>query len=530
MNSRRVLALFALAFFLVGSWSNFAAPLTYWDQANVSWAASGGIAPTRTSLFYLVLLRTLDAAGLIGVRLLRQLQVAGVLLTVPLIYLLARKLWGDKASGSVAVALYLLSPATVQGTQSLALADASYLPAVFCAWAICYLSADGDRWQDMLVLVVLSSVAFLVKSTSSLGLLFVPAFGIVLGWSGLGRRDQLLKLIATVIGLMLFAVVWAFVPIDLSVGATVGEAVGGLSTVLAPSPARSAFQVALGLAWWGPLMAVLTAAGALRLWRSADYRRRALICGVSFYCIAYLVAGGMNHGYPRYYMAVLPILCVFAVGPMAADILRFRELSVAIVASTSLLLVGDPVLGLNLGVRHAALEGALGSHLAGESLRWMCWVAIPLVIAWAGVPTWRRRLLVAVVASFVALGVLQMAAEYTTGYEYGGSGREAVVERVKREVSAGGAVVAPPSLSARLKSEGVLGMTHADWGDRESVLAYIERTAPQALLLGLTENSLDQLRWLLNDPPAAFAACQGSFEQIGTYWLCFAVPPSAGDQ
>lgn len=125
MNGRRALALFALVFFLSGSWSNLAAPLTYWDQANVSWAASGGgIAPTGTSPFYLVLLRTLYAAGLIGVRLLRQLQVAGVLLTMPLIYLLARTLWGHKSSGSVAVALYLLSPATVQGTQSLALADA----------------------------------------------------------------------------------------------------------------------------------------------------------------------------------------------------------------------------------------------------------------------------------------------------------------------------------------------------------------------------------------------------------------------
>ncbi|MEE8115533.1 MAG: hypothetical protein V3T28_00390 [Gemmatimonadales bacterium] len=522
MNSRTTLALFALVFFLVGSWANLEAPLTYWDQANLLWASSAGIAPTQTSLLYLVLLRTLGAVGLISVPLLRHLQAAGVLLTVPMIYLLVRQLWGANSAGSVAVALYLLSPATVQGTQSLALADASYLPAVFCAWAVCYLRTDGGRWPDMLVLVVLSAIAFGVKSTSSLGLLLVPMFGLALARSKTARRDQLLKLVAAVIGLGLFSFVWAVTSMYLRVGAMVGEASEGLST--APDPVRLAFHLAVGVAWWGPFMALLTAAGALFLWRDADHQRRALVCGVSAYCVAYLAVGGMNHGYPRYYMAVLPIFCAIAVGPIAPAVPRFRDLLIALLAAALLLFVGDPILGLNLGVRRAVIEGTLGSHLAGESLRWMFWAVVPVVVAWAGLPTWRRRILSASIASFVALGTIQIAADYTTGYEYGGSGRETAVERIRRGVSVGGAVVAPPSVSARLKSEGLVGMSHADWRNRESIRAYMARSMPQALLLGITENSLDQLRWFLEEPPGVFAGCSERFEQIGTYWLCFATP------
>ncbi len=455
----------------------------------------------------------------------RLLQAAGVLLTAPLIYLLAKKLWGTNSSGSVAVVLYLLSPATIQGTQSLDLTDASYLPVMFCAWALWYLDADRGRWQYMLVLVLLSAVAFGVKGTSSLGLLFIPMFGFALGGSKTARCDQSLKLVAVVVGFILFSLCWAVVPIDLRVDATVSEASQRLSSILQPDPTRSAFQLALGLAWWGPLMALLTAWGALLLWRDADYQGRALICGVSLYCVGYLAAGGMNHGYPRYYMAVLPIFCALAVGPIAHHRIQFRDLAVAMVASTLLLFVGDPILGLNLGVRRAVLEGTLASHLAGESLRWTFWVVIPIVVAWTGLPTWPRRLLAASMASFVTLGIVQIAADYTTGYEYGSAAREATVERVKREVPAGGgAVVAPPGLSARLESEGLSGMGHADWRSRESVQAYIGRSAPQALLLGITENSVDQLRWLLHDAPGVFADCPERFEQIGTYWVCFATP------
>jgi len=522
VNRRLLLVLFAILFFLLGAAAKLYAPLSYWDQATLDWASSGGLVPIRTSLLSLLGWRGLGIVGLASPQILRSVQVLGVLLAVPFVMLLARRVWAQGGPGAVAAALYLLSPATIQGIQSVDTVDSSYLPAIFAAWAVCYLSADRWGWRGWLVLAAVSAAAFGLKSTSSLGLFFVPAFGILLAGSGSERRSQVLKLVAVTCGLLVFSLVWAVVPLDLRLEAAAGEVSSGLRTIVSPDLARVAFLGAIGLAWWSPFMMAMIGIGAMRLWHRGDYQSRALLCGTATYAAAYLALGGMNHGYPRYHMAVLPIFCAIAAGATSLAGLRSRGWLVAAAAAVLLaMIVGDPIFGLNLEVREALVEGTLRSRLAAESLRWAAWIAIPLVVLTAGLRARGPLLPVATFASFLALGLIQFRADYNTGYEYGGSGHAEVVERVRQEVAAGAAVIAPPSLTMRLRADGFHGMAHPDWYSRASVREYIGRASPQALLLGMTENSIDQLNWLLNDPPEPFAACVGNFERVGSHWLCF---------
>lgn len=509
----------ATALFLLGVSLKLQAPLTYWDSALLEWARSPSPspAPAGTSPFFLILLKALASAGWLESGLLRWIQAGGSVLSAAAAFLLARRLWGSPRAGVLAYCLYLLHPAVVQGAHSLDMADASYYPAFASFWLLAFLAPGPDGWRRGFRLAAWSALAMGWKITSSLGLLL---FAFPAAWR---RKGGWRDFLATGAGLALFALLWWSLQSWERAGDSAGTAAE--SILAGRTPAAAAFHLMLGMAWLGPFLALLAAGGALALRARGAPRMGPLLWGTVLYLGGYWAAGGMNYGFPRYYVALLPLLCAFAANP--EWIPRPGALSLALLLLPALALalwMPDPLLALNAGLREAYAAGGAAPALAELILPWAAGIGLAAGAAWAFRIPWANLLVLLALANALGLGAAQGRAPYATSYGYGERGRAEALGWLAENVPPGRAVLAPPNLEPGLRERGLRGAGHGAWRSREAVLAFLRRERPAAVVLGSTENSVWQLRWLLLEPPIELEACRERFRRIGTYRLC-RLPP-----
>ena len=476
------------------------------------------------------MLKILASLGWLQVALLRWINAAGVVLSAIVAACLARRLWQRPEVGPIAFSLYLLHPIVVQGTQSLDMADASFFPAIFGLWILGFLSGsrssrDWSRWGR---LALLSALTMGWKTTSSLGLLFFPVLAIF--WKTRNERhlaNPWGDLVATLAGFLTFSFAWSSLQAWVTLDASAETAVTGIVVRLFKiEPARLFFHTTLGLAWLGPFLIALALWGALKLIQRDGNLPKVLLAGITLYGLGYLLVGGMNYAFPRYHVAVLPILCSLASGIASLRNWKSSLGILALMTTFFYLVQGDPIHALNVTIREALLAGTLSSDLLGEAARWVVWIAIPAGVA----ITWNSRLkflLLCSLAGSLSLGVLQSLAPYTTSYAYGARGRSQVLDWVA-ENSTPGSVLCPPDLSADIRERGFQGPGHMPWRTRETLLDYVQQEWPRVVLLSLTENMVSQLQWLLQDPPEELETCRDRYLRIGTYWACL-LPDSQAD-
>lgn len=514
----------AVLLFAAGAWLKIDAPLTYWDSTLLEWGQSPvSEPPAATSPFYLVLVRGLAGLGALSVPVLRGINVCGVLLSALAAYRLAGLLWRRSEIAVLSFVFYLLHPAVVQGTQSLDMADASFFPAAFTLWMCEFVSDRTVGRTRFMRLGLWAALAIGWKTTSALGLLSFPVLALVDWRADRSTRPQRLRdLMATLAGFALFAAAWWSLQRWESWSASSTSAVDAVaSRAVDGALLRLAFHSVLGLAWWGPFLAMLTVLGAVQLLRSHEVRRRALVGGAALYAIGYLVVGGINHGFPRYHVAILPLLCTFAAGPIKGLNWKGKSLAVVVLLTVFFSFVPhDPVYDLNVTFREALLQGTLRARAFREALIWIAWVGLPLLV---GIVAWKRQrawfLALCSLAGSLAIGWVQARAPYVTAYGYGAEGGSRVIEWVAANTAAA-PVLCPPNLSAGFKQRGFPGSSHHSWGTRQRILDYIEQNKPAVLVLSLTENTEGQLQWLLRQPPGQFASCRDHYFRIGTYWVC----------
>lgn len=533
-NRGRALVVAAVsAAFLLGVAIKLHAPLTFWDSALVTWALSApSEAPTWTSPFYLLSMKFMAWAGVLDVPHVRWFNAMGGILSAFLVFRLAGHLWEGVEAPLVAISLYLLHPAIIQGTQSLDGADSSFFPGAFALWILVFLAGEREDWKRTVALSLASAWAIAWKTTSALALLLYPIVALVL--RPREKRNlvaQSRDLLATLAGFALFAIPWWVSQYWGSLSVSLSSALSDITSRAGAATAlRVTFHAALAAAWLGPFLLALAVWGAASLFRRGNLRVRAVVVSTAVYVLAYLLAGGMNHGYPRYHVAVLPIICAISAAPVS-PVFRNRQywLATLLVTIAFWATVGDPIYRLNLKAREAAFSGTLGPLITSEAFHLMAWVAIPVVVQLVLSLSWQRTLLLAAWASSIALGIRQSSAAYVTAYSYGEEGRGEVLEWIDRAVPTGGSVLSPPNITAELWKKEIRAPSHRHWQTKESVSAFIEQAGPRAVILGLAENTDWQLKWLLEDPPPPLQACRDRYTRIGTYWVCDPrKPPSAG--
>ena len=524
LSPERLLIGVATALFLLAVSLKLRAPLTYWDSVLVGWAldpASSPV-PAGTSPFFLLLLKALALLGWLEVSLLRWAQAGGAVLSAAGTYLLALRLWKNSRAACLAYILYLLHPAVVQGAHSLDMADASYYPAFVSFWLLVFLAPGPEGWSRSLRLAGWSALAMGWKTTSSLGLLLF-AFPVV--WRGArNRKGDWQDFLSTCAGLVLFSALWWSFQRWEAAQDSAGIAVESIMTTR--PTATTVFHLALGMVWWGPFLAFLGAWGALALRAEGVLRITPLIRGTALYLAGYWIVGGMNYGFPRYYVAVLPLLCGLAANPAWIPKPGVRTMGALLLLVLPFAIwAPDPLLALNAGLREAYVDQRLGAALGEMLLGWTAWAGLAAGIGWMLRIPWAKLLVILALANILGLGVSQGLARYATSYGYGEEGRAETLQWVEKHAPRGDALLSPPNLAPELRKLGFKGAGHGTWRTRQSILDFLRRERPAAVVLGSTENAVWQLRWLLRQPPAELEACRDRFLRVGSYWICRLGPP-----
>jgi len=443
-------------------------------------------------------------------------------------FLTARELFGLKV-GAAAAALFLVSAVAVQGVRSLDSSDTTLLPLVFGAIFHSVLVLRRGGRGAVVRLSLLFAAAFWCKVTSTLGL----AAGAVLCRAVFreGEAAALSGKLAgcAVAGALLFLATWSGFSLQ------VWGAEAWRAPLLTPFLyfldggnldffTKALFNALRLVFWFSPFFLILTFRGLPG--REEAPAGRILAILLLFYFTGYLAAGGTNYGFPRYHAAVLPLLCVFAAGALRggeAEPGEFGPIAVALVSSALAALLVDPLLIINLELKKFLLYGDQAGLLFA-ALRLAAFLILPPA---AVLLTFGRRAAVAplVLAALVFSGgavsaLKRSGAAYSTGYQYGAEGKEAVVRLLASKLSPGRTVMATPEFSYALRDAGGLFPGWSVWSGEADILEYITGSEPEFIVAGWTTHTLSQLRWLLREGTVRRLLEKGySLREVGTYFI-----------
>jgi hypothetical protein len=284
------------------------------------------------------------------------------------------------------------------------------------------------------------------------------------------------------------------------------------------------------LLWVSPWVLLLAGWQLRRLTRAATHLPGVVIgwAGV-IYGVIYWLLRGTSWSFPRYHVAVMPVLALLA-GTMLQQVLgqviRARRGFVAatgLLTLAGLLLLDDPLLFPTVGWKQAVLFGSLPS--AGG--RWLIHAGLFLVAPLLAGSLARRRGAAVACASLISLGALdltQAQAAYRVSYQYGAQGKTEVVQLIAAHLQPGEAVLATPEFLHEWRQMQVprfsLGFwQHSQVADWHAVL---REQQPRAVVFGLTTQTLAQWQaWLRDDLLQQELEAHYEAHIMGTYrvWL-----------
>jgi len=210
---------------------------------------------------------------------------------------------------------------------------------------------------------------------------------------------------------------------------------------------------------------------------------------------------------------------------MLREVLIIISLSVII----TVYLLKDPLLFLNLRFKELLLHGDGIDHVVKNAIMtFLPFYGLPiaLVCLWLSIFRMRSRnriyailLIVCTLSTLLALDLQQIFASYRTSNQYGAVGKVEVLQKVRNHVRDGDYVFATPEFNYDLRDKKVSGIGWQIWKSKDIFYRLIESNTPQAIVAGLTVNTISQLKWLLSKDTQHFLSSDYDFITIGTYYL-----------
>ena len=518
-------------------------PLVEWDYLSilqsVSWATGGKFfIPDHPPLYSFLLSFFSGHPG--SIMYFRSLNLLAVALTAFLLYGFSRK-YLERGLSLLAVAFYLLTPAVIQGVSLLDFADTSWLPLAFllllklAASQLTRFSVSG--W---LALAAASVLCLSFKITSSAAL-FLP---FALYWLTGGKdvkRSFLPVLAALAAGSIVFYLGWkAASPHLFPVGVTPDTyaiardtVLSRLASILSPETAgKWLVHLAAVLFWFSPFLLALLALpflkGRSREVPAVPAEIRFLYFAGLFYFIVYFLAGGLNHGFPRYQMAIWPLIAFLSVfgsrtallGFLEKDILKTSAIA-GLAALPGIIFLPDPLRILNLGLKQALISGiglgAVFGGLAAVSIFYLFLIWLSSRRANGGA---FASLMAAVLAFYLVTDLSQMRARYLTSYEYGTAGMAELAAGLRSSVPAGARIFATPGLLYYVRPDRAPGYGTGNWSSDAAIKAVITGDLPEVVVLSFGSNTLRQFQLFRSDPElTAFLGANYVREEAGTFLL-----------
>jgi aromatic ring-opening dioxygenase catalytic subunit (LigB family) len=93
-----------------------------------------------------------------------------------------------------------------------------------------------------------------------------------------------------------------------------------------------------------------------------------------------------------------------------------------------------------------------------------------------------------------------MYAPYVTSYQYGAQGKKEVLEMVSQHIKEGNIVLTTPELTYDLRDKKVSQISWEVWKSPKTICKAINEMEPEAIIIGLTTHTFQQLRWIFYDP------------------------------
>jgi hypothetical protein len=549
------LLLLSVGTFLVGAFQNLHDPLFEWDR--VMLIAAGNWARGINSiwlfdhppLYPAFLTLVFSIFGHI-IQYARLANMSCVLLTAWIIFRLTSQLSNRKA-GFWSLIFYLLSPLCIQGITDFNGADTSLLPLGFIL--LCYIIYRTERRPCSLnigLIGIMVAFCFWAKITATLplvlGLLTYPLI------HRHGSSKQWLKIaIGCALGVFIFLFTW--IPISLLLwgedscylvlttpfaALTANTANGGLFERFS----RIGIDSLRIIFWFSPFLLFLFIWESIALlWtrRKRLYTLGLLAWTSLFYFFGHILIGGSNWGFPRYHAPILPLLAVLIgifVEPIFSHLTKKRKGvllgSLLGILLFYLILVNDPLLFLNLTWKERLLSGDSAFLIIRDGVsQGIIFLVLPLLICPLFIKIfWKSGikemiLLILVVTSLstiIFIDFKQMYAPYITSYQYGAQQKIEVVEKVSQHIKKENLVFATPEFTYDLRDKEVPQIPWAVWKSPKTIYEAINKMEPDAIIVGLTTHTLQQLKWIFYDPSIQSLLKQHYLRcNKGTYFIWF---------
>lgn len=545
-NFIRLFFFLSIVLFFAGVAAKLSAPLVEGDWSSVLqaglWAKGGKLFTTDYPPLYSFLLSVFSGHNG-SIVIFRCLNLLAVCLTAFLLYGVSRRHTGPELS-LVAVSLYLLTPAVIQGISLLDFADASWLP-LFFLLLLRLAAALNRRFSaaGFLATAAAAMVCIGFKMTSAIAL-FLSVFLYWLAGDRSVKKTSLPVLAALAAGALVFALGWkAAVPYLFSADLRPDSyayvkinLIDRLAYLVSwDYVAKLPVILAYLLCWFSPFLLVMwigpifKRGGLSEADTPPDIRFFAFVGAV--YSIGYFFVGGVNHGFPRYHMAIWPVIVFLAVFECREVIRAFFEKDVfkaAVIALPAVLFgvmfLPDPLRLLNLGVKEALIAGhGLASVAAGLAAVLAFYPLLAWFLTRHGAGLFKTSavfaaFMTAAAVFFLVTDLSQMKARYLTSYEYGTEGKRELAAELGPAIPAEAALFATHGLAYYIRPWVIPGFTPGDWLSADSIRAAITRARPEAVVLGAGNNTLWQFKLFLYDPVfSAFMKERYTLKKTGTF-------------
>lgn len=447
--------------------------------------------------------------------------ILSVVLTAVLLVILARRLFRDDQQaavrvGFVAVCLYLIHPAALQGALYLSFSEGTLLP---LSWLLLLLTWFGTLNRPRAVRVgtlgLCLAIALWAKITTSLAL---PVSIAIVTWGMEGLRPAGLMFTGVAgLGLALFLASWWGYAVYLA------GLVGLPAEILWTEPFRYLMgegrvveisvrgfllNVSRTVVFLSPLLVFMAGTTiARRAWQYArDHRAQPhdLIPMLAvMVLLGYLAVPGGTGNFPKYHLVILPLLAWLAARDFPPTVPPRPLLATVFVVGVVyyFYLVGDPLKLVNHDMRIAQFAGRTSPIVSRVALAVLLYVLFP-VAASRLFRSWKPAILTATIASQLALILLQIHGGYFTKHMYGTPVADftRTIDLVTSATPAGSEILALPEFGYKSGRRIVAGMRREFWSDSESLEKVIRLEKPSAVVYGLPTHTILQLRGFAADP------------------------------
>ena len=556
----------SLLIFLLGSITKISVPLAEWDHVSLCAAEDWAKGINKAWVFdhpplYPFFLTALFKLFGPSVEIARLGNMSSVLITAIVLFRLASQLF-NRDTAAWAVFFYLLSPVCIQGTSSMDMADTSLLPLLFILTASAIKNNTlNPGLKNTCVLTLCIGMCFWAKVSSSITLIA----GLILGCLACfliekhrnPSRSWILNMTGILSGTLLFLISWSvvsycfwgyrstlavFKALLLAVGSNYDQHEFVLSLL------HKGYDSIRVFVWFSPYVVMVwlivgfkTLIAARMGSETNTYNNKVkvlLACLTFFYFVGHLVVGGTNWGFPRYHIAILPLVCMF-VGAYIARLLAGMDRKVLGMASITVLslivlyvmLGKDPLLFLNLELKKMMLYNYEMKSIAKEALiTFVPLYGMPVIctlvlfrLLRVGIrgKAFAICLFMGSLSTVISLDVQQILAIYRTTNQYGAVGKREVVQKIRDYVKHGESVFSTPEIIYALKDKGVPHVGLQEWINEDTFHDFLQSKDPKVIVSGLTLHTVGQLRWLLGQDIKEFLSKNYRFEIIGTYFLWF---------